>query len=789
MSKHPLARRARRLASRTRERGQAYADGMFFFTRPVGAPINYPEGRGENRNMSPRGEYAVTTGYTSGGEFLGDYYADGANTRSGGYGDGAFYFLQKFGQPAGGYGDVAMVQAPPAYGDVAMNIPADEPQVIRMGFAGAVEAQYGAAGDRPGKLPEVRGMVPDVKGASSGRPTGRSQTAVPGGTPPEVAVARPEVVAAFEAAAFAYGREKFWADFWNAQRGDLSDVSKQEKAAASSKAASAKSALDSTAAELLRDLPFSREYTNKGQPTNEPTRLFDAYQNDLIAEGYYDQVFRNVESNGKRRYSGTMAKAIFRDIIKPLAKKQWKNHERKGDQTLVFSKVDLDPYVSRARDYFLADPQSYIVEGTDASAQAQTYKDVLGTAGLRVTEGRGDYELDFPEQYSDSNYRTKEDRLEATYIYAGKKLNPKLFTKNLNAVLKTARDKQVVARDALTARLPSVRAAWEATRKEIVEKAVAKERATAQVVQAKNTATNVARNAENAADRAKTKRTEAETKALGLDVAGTEAASAASLQAAKDADAAAKQAESALASTAAAFRTLGDSGTSEKAALDAIVRSARVEAEQAAIDAQSTVARIEAAKAGKKAADDKAAAESAARVVEAAQQGVDAAQRNLDAAKAKLAKIQEEQAALQAAKATMAPAQFAQREAQLAQQAMAAQAEVAAAERALGEATDKLALAKGEQVRRDQAAQQSEQKANDLNKRAEDIGAQVPESKVPPGAVQPRLKGPMRKVETDKSAQAGGEGFFSKYSTELILGGAVLAIGGYFAWKKYGNKL
>jgi predicted nuclease with TOPRIM domain len=164
------------------------------------------------------------------------------------------------------------------------------------------------------------------------------------------------------------------------------------------------------------------------------------------------------------------------------------------------------------------------------------------------------------------------------------------------------------------------------------------------------------------------------------------------------------------------------------------------------------VARIEAVKAAKKAADDKAALDAVTRTVESAQQAVNAAQRNLDAVKARLA------------------------------QGQATQADVDAAQRALDEATGRLTSAQAEAARLAEAAKQSAQNAADLDKRADDLASKVPE-----GAVQPRGKGPTT-VSADETKQAGEEGFFSKYSTELILGGAVLAIGGYFAWQKYGKK-
>jgi len=717
MSKHPLARRARLLAARTSVRQPAYGDGMFFFTRPVGAPMNYPEGRGENRNMNPRGEFAVTTGYTSGGDFLGDYYADGANTRPGGYGDGGFYFLQKFGQPAGGYGDVAMLNAPPSYGDVAM----EEPQVIRMGFAGAVEAQYGAAGDHPGTLPQVRGMDIDIKTSSSGRPSGR------GGQRAQTAtVASPETVAAFEKAAEDYGRARFWYYVWNRnQSRKVGDVSRAEFRKRSEAFDAAKVAYETAREALLAGVPAT--FDRRGLGTNAVGTAFNKYELSLIEKGSLAEAYRNVKGK-ERTHAGSVFNALRDDLKKPF----------KGD----YSNMTLDEALAIARGYFMSDVQSRMVDpGVDA--HGTDVRDIWGKEALKNVD-----KTDF-----DAMSRAK--RPIDQFVAA-------LFTKSFRKQYKDARNAQDQARGNVTSQLLVNKEEFERLRAQAVEVATA----LATIAPAKSTATNAAQRAKTAADLAKSKRTETETKALGLDVAGTEAAAAATTQAATQADAAAKQAEAGLASVAAAFRALGQAGVSEKAAFDTIVRDARKSATDAGIDAQSAVARIEVVKAAKKAADDKAAADAAkaaadaaAGTVTTAQQAVDVAQRNLDTAKARLA------------------------------QGQGTQAEVDAAQRALDEANARLTANKVEADRLAAAAAQaaanaqaSANTAQALTERAENLG-----SKVPPGAMQPRGRGP-KKVAEDKTSQAGGEGFFSKYSTELILGGAVLAIGGYFAWQKYYKK-
>jgi hypothetical protein len=767
MSKHPLARRARRLASRTRERGQAYADGAFFFTRPVGAPINYPEGRGENRNMSPRGEYAVTTGYTSGGEFLGDYYADGANTRSGGYGDGAFYFLQKFGQPVGGYGDVAMVQAPPTYGDVAMNIPADEPQVIRMGFAGAVGAQYGVA--TPG-VTGVRSANPTLTGASSGRPgatgTGAgagadAQTGARGGRSDQgtradkaaydiIPSALPELVASL----VALGNAEYWKDFWSRARSvrrppGYSDESEKQYEVANTTYRDALRAARDKETAYLKGLPKEGGFG----------RTFDAFRNTYIRKGWLDQAFRNVEESG-RKASPSVVDAIKRDVFKPYAEEVLKYDDALlMAKRYIYASVESDWDKSKMESMLRSpgatkDPRydskyGVLKSGTTAYVSLKSYSDGpewfypinFSARGKAASMSRSEIireSLDIRSHVIDDRWK----------MFFGR-----LFTKGLYDQITEKRAALDAERVAVEEKLENVKANLEQERVQAVNKATAAIAAERTVLDAKASAEASAQQARVAADAAKAKRTETETKALGLDVAGTEAAAAAATDAAKQADTYAKQAEATLAATASAFRTLGEAAKTNKSAIESAASGARAAAQNASIDAQSAVARIEATKAAKKAADDKAVAEAALRVVETAQQAVDAAQRNLDDVKARFAQKQ------------------------------ATQADVDAAQRALDEANSRLALAKGEADRREQAAAESAKNAEDLSTRADTLG-----SKVPPGAVQPRGKGPTT-VSTDKASQAGGEGFFSKYSTELLIGGAVLAIGGYFAWQKYGKKL
>jgi len=693
MSKHPLARRASRRSFRPSGRQQTYGDGMFFFTRPVGAPINYPEGQGENRNMSPRGEYAVTTGYTSGGEFLGDYYADGANTRGGGYGDGAFYFLQKVGQPVGGYGDISM------------NVPSDEPQVVRMGFAGAVDEQYGAATPT---VPGIRGPSPRVTQTTGGRPSGR------GGQRAQTAtVASPETVAAFEKAADDYGRAKFWFYVWsNNQSRKVGEVSRAEFRKRSDAWNAARTAYDAAERALLAGVPAT--FDSKGIGTNAIGLAFNKYALSLIDNGYYAEAYRNAKGS-ERTHAGSVFDAIRDDLKDPLKGK--------------YSGMSLDEAVAIARGYLSRDVQSRMVD-PEVDARSADVVNIWGKDALKYVDKSDLDAMNLRKRPIDQ-------------------LTKAVFTSAFRTQYQTERAKQDRARAGLTSGLLTNKQTFENLRQKVVTDAAAM----VVVTRAKDAVLVAAQGAKNAEDAAKVKSTEAETRALGMDVAGTEAAAAAAMPFAAQADAFAKQAESALATATSALRTLGTSAASEKRAVETAVGQARMSATNAARYAQSAVARVESAKAAKKAADDKAALDAVTRTVESAQQAVDAAQRNLDAVKARLALGQ------------------------------ATQMDVDAAQRALDEATGRLVAAQAEAARLAEAAKQSAQAASDLDKRADDLGTKVPE-----GAVQPRGRGPLRKVETDKSTQAGGEGFFSKYSTEVILGGAVLAIGGYFAWQKYGKK-
>jgi len=694
MSKHPLARRARSLASRTHGRRDAYGDGMFFFTRPVGAPVNYPEGQGENRNMDPRGAFAVTTGYTSGGEFLGDYYADGANTRPGGYGDGAFYFLQKVGQPAGGYGDVAM-QAP------------TEPPVVRMGFAGIINTDYGVATP---SVPGIRGV--DVRSTRTRSDVGAGR----GGRATSASVADPATIAAFEKAGDDYGRAKFWYGVWgDNQRKKVGDISRAEFRKRSDQWNAARRAYETAKTALLAGTDAT--FDSRGLGTNALGKAFNSYELALIDNGYYAEAYRNVATSGKRTHAGSVFDAMRQDLAGPL----------KGD----YRSMTLDEAIDIAREYLFSDAQSRMVDpNDDPGGKATDVKDIWGKEALKYVD-KTDYDA------------------VSRAMRPIQQLTGAIFTDDFRAKYKRKRNDQDRARAGLAQYYINSKSTFEDLRKTAVAQAAAQANLTA----VKDTIARAGQSAKNAEDAALTKSTEAETKALGFDVAGTEAAAAAAGQFAATADTSAKQAEAAASSAAADLRTMGASGAADKRDIEQGAAQARRSATNAAQYAQSAVARIEAAKAGKKAAEDKAAADAAATTAATAQQAVDAAQRNLDAVKARLA------------------------------QGQATQADVDAAQRALDEANARLTAAKAEADRLAQTAQASAANAQSLNERADDLGTKVPE-----GAVQPRGKGPMRKVGGGDTEQAGGEGFFSKYSTELIIGGAILAIGGYFAWQKYGKK-
>ena len=237
-----------------------YGDGMFFFTRPVGAPDEISEGE---------------------------------------YGDGMFFFTRPVGAPD------AISEA--EYGDGAFFFtqPVGAPQSIRPGTYGRANA-YGAA-----KAADVKKAGAGLR-ASLTKPTG-------GRTAPTISA---DAYKAFEKAAFDVGVWDFWTNFWGGSRtrsatavsgtvsGEapaapvtLSDASQVAYADASAKLTAAKAALASATAPLL-----------KGVSSDTAVRqALAVYTYALIEQGWYAQAFRGL-SGATRNTSKLLTDAIVRDV-------------------------------------------------------------------------------------------------------------------------------------------------------------------------------------------------------------------------------------------------------------------------------------------------------------------------------------------------------------------------------------------------------------------------------------------------------------------------------------------
>jgi hypothetical protein len=618
-----------------------------------------------------------------------------------------------------------------------------------MGFAGAVDEQYGAATPT---VPGIRGPSPRVTQTTGGRTSGRGGQ---GARADEAAYdITPNVVPEFIAALVALGNAEYWKDFWGRARGT------RRPPGFSTESEKQYEVSNTTYDTALRNARAKEAAYLKGLSKDGAFgRALGAFRTAYTRKGWLDQAFRNVESTG-RKASPSVVDAIKRDVFKAYSEEVLPYDDAVlMAKRYVYQSVESD-WDKNKMETMLASP------GPSSNARYETKYGVLksGTTAyvsLKSYSSGPEWFYPIPVSAQDEANRMsrsqilRESGTVRRYVINDrwKMLFGKIFGSSLYEEIRARRTTLDAERTAVEAKLESLKVDLGQARDRAVGNAATALAAERTVASAKTASTTAAQQAQVAATAAASKRTEAETKALGMDVAGTEAAATAATQAATQADTYAKQAEAAVATAASSFRVLGEAAKTDKTAVDRAASSARTAARNAGIDAQSAVARIEAVKAAKKAADDKAALDAVTRTVESAQQAVDAAQRNLDAVKARLALGQ------------------------------ATQMDVDAAQRALAEATGRLVAAQAETARLAEAAKQSAQAASDLDKRADDLGTKVPE-----GAVQPRGRGPLRKVETDKSAQAGGEGFFSKYSTEVILGGAVLAIGGYFAWQKYGKK-
>jgi hypothetical protein len=297
-------------------KADAYGDGGFFFTQPVGRPT----GRVEPGSGHPDANDSVTASipFGQGGPFDNELVQTNTNYTRTTYGDGGYYFLSPVNTPnySGLHGDAQ------AYASAAR---------VRQGFR---HPSYGVTAPSLKSL-NVRGA--SIKTASEGKP-GSQRTE----TREKDAVAKSDVIRRFEDAANKKGKTKFWRNVYGqAIRSPyVSDKTRTSYNTAVQEDEAAGRAYDTAKSALLKNVPAT--FDSRGLGTNDLGRAFNSYEIKLIDMGYYAEAYRNVARDGSRKRDDRVFDAIKRDLIEPFEAK----------------KVSAQDVVTYARQYLLADPQS-----------------------------------------------------------------------------------------------------------------------------------------------------------------------------------------------------------------------------------------------------------------------------------------------------------------------------------------------------------------------------------------------------------------------------------------------
>ena len=584
-----------------------YGDGMFFFTRPVGAPDEISEGE---------------------------------------YGDGMFFFTRPVGAPD------AISEA--EYGDGAFFFtqPVGAPQSIRPGTYGRANA-YGAA-----KAADVKkagaGLRATLKGG--GLDPTKNRTAKVTTKYADVSSAD---LAAFEKAAGDAGVWSFWAGFWQMQgsapmavtragaavsgsRGTVSNapasVSSTSKSAlsdATNKASAAKTNLDAAKQKLLSAVP-------NATASSGTAAALDTYASVLSANGWYGQAFRNV-SGSTRKAAGTVIDAIRRDAMDPYVK----------------GTLSLTNATKIARGYILSDVESYygdaaawkIEEPTTKNKKLKYGRWIVNTPGewvafaaVAATLGATFFTVKLAEALlskkgfetwdiatSDGKnkifFMTDADKeVYKTYLKQRDFRNA-VMTSAFNTEISNARSAQVKSRDTNTANLSKKKQAFLDARKKAFDQQIAieqadadKQNAVAAVRSKRAEAERLLEQIRGYATEARSQRTAAETAAtVTFDQSAASTAATAANTAAVSAQSALSQVKSAADAAKSSASKAGGLADADATAASTAYADANSAVSEAESDAELANAQVTLAAANAKAASDKAAADAALAAAAAAE--------------------------------------------------------------------------------------------------------------------------------------------------------------------------
>jgi hypothetical protein len=580
----------------------AYGDGMFFFTRPVGAPDAISEGE---------------------------------------YGDGMFFFTQPVGAPEGeepSYGDgMFFFTQPVGAPNGAATVPNGAPM------------SYGAA--KPSAALTLKPGAATLKSADPRKSKGV--------TTKYVDVSSSDL-AAFQKAAGDLGVRNFWADFW-AMRGatplsvtrptaatggsreassapaSVSSTSKSLASTDATKVTAAKTALDAAKKKILSGVPNATS-------TSAVAKALDVYAAGFSAQGWYAQAFRNV-SGSDRKASSVTIDAIRRDAMDPYVK----------------GTLSLTSATKIAQGYIRSDVESYYGDATAWKIEEPTTKNKKLKYGMVPAEKIGPQVVGWlittfawsanfiASIWSDTKgwnqdlivkdgnkklYFLKQSDAETYRTYLKQRdFRNAVMTSAFNSEISKLRSSQVSSRDKNNGALGKLSQAFLDARKKAFDDQIAFEQAEADKQSAATTARARLAEAEKyvasiraAATTARDQRTAAETAAsVTYDADAASTAASAANTAASEAESGLSRVRTAADAVKTAAANAGGLADAQKASAETAYTDAESAASDARADADLASGQAIIAAANRKAADDKAAADAAAAEATAAEAAAAAA--------------------------------------------------------------------------------------------------------------------------------------------------------------------
>lgn len=271
-------------------KADAYGDGGFFFTQPVGRPTGRVE-PGSGR-PDPNNSVTASVPFGQGGPFDNELVQTNAPYSRTTYGDGGYYFLSPVNTPnySGVEGVVRQGMRHPQYG-VAMPAMKLQTKGIKVKTAGDKDDVVTNAGARASRR-------------------GSGQTETKRGE----AVASAATITALKDAYILLGRARFWLEFWKNAKG-TSSTSKGELVRAETAYRAARNVSDDALNAYHAGLP--QDVVNDGAMIGARMGLGTAFDR----KGFYDEAFAGVDSKGKRKVSKVAVDAIKRDVFEAYATK------------------------------------------------------------------------------------------------------------------------------------------------------------------------------------------------------------------------------------------------------------------------------------------------------------------------------------------------------------------------------------------------------------------------------------------------------------------------------------